>query len=318
MKFVSWPPLFHEKMIELIQQNKFEDFKEALKNSEDLQIHEYIYDILNDQKVEINDESFSPYGYQIEFLEGLQLYKALEKSEISPDYLKQFSNLLVHLAFLMSAHVQSLAGEAMSQGAYLTDLGHVYRFKVYPEIRDGIQEFMDLLQTRPDEAKAVANLAAAKAKVSSSIGNILEKHEIGEDMLQFAEHFQNVGETEMAARIYQGIMNDFECESVKLSSGIIPEARHVDDRTEKEIEIFSKAKAKFEKLTGQKVQEPNRVHIKENQQRQDVAESVVPPAPSQPQEPLQPQKPNSSESSTPPQSSRPGLLNKIKRIFGKN
>lgn len=75
-------------MIALIRQNKLAEFKQALKDSEALQIHEYLYEILDGRPVEIDEESFSPYGYQIEFSEGLQLYKALEKSEISADHLK--------------------------------------------------------------------------------------------------------------------------------------------------------------------------------------------------------------------------------------
>lgn len=298
-------------MIELIQQNKLAEFKQALKELEELQIHEYLYEILDNNPVEIDEESFSPDGYQIEFLEGLQLYKALEKSEINSDHLKQYSNLLVHLAFIMSSHVQNLAHEAMSQNTYLTDLGHIYRFRIYPEIREGIQELIDLLKDRSGEEKSIANLAAAKAKVSNSIDNILEKYQIGEDMLQFAEAFEKVGETETAIKIHQGIMNDFECESVKLSSCIIPEMTHVDDRPEAEIEIFNKAKINFERLTGKKVQEPNRIHIKESHQ----SEKMVPPTietPHSHDEVINSSQPDHS-------SSKPsGLLDKVKRFFGKN
>lgn len=300
-----------KELIELIQQNKLAEFKQALKELEELQIHEYLYEILDNNPVEINEESFSPYGYQIEFLEGLQLYKALEKSEIGSDHLKQYSNLLVHLAFFMSSHVQNLAHEAMSQNTYLTDLGHIYRFRIYPEIREGIQELIDLLKDRSGEEKAIANLAAAKAKVSNSIDNILEKYQIGEDMLQFADAFEKVGETETAVKIHQGIMNDFECESVKLSSGIIPEMTHVDDRPETEIEIFNKAKINFERLTGQKVQEPNRIHVKESRQAEKMTASAV----------ETPQPHNESIHSPQPDRhlSKPsGLLDKVKRFFGKN
>lgn len=299
------------ELIELIQQNKLAEFKQALKELEELQIHEYLYEILDNTPVEINEESFSPYGYQIEFLEGLQLYKALEKSEISSDHLKQYSNLLVHLAFFMSSHVQNLAHEAMSQNTYLTDLGHVYRFKIYPEIREGIQELINLLKNRSGEEKSIANLAAAKAKVSNSIDNILEKYQIGEDMLQFADAFEKVGETETAIKIHQGIMNDFECESVKLSSGMIPEMTHVDDRPKAEIEIFNEAKINFERLTGQKVQEPNRIHIAESRQAEKMMASATETARSLDE---------SINSSQPdPSSSKPsGLLDKVKRFFGKN
>jgi len=250
-------------MIELIRENKFEELKEVLRNSEEHRVHYFLAEILNGKEVEIKDESFLPPQYQTEFLEGLQLYKALEQSSIDTDSLRKFSNLLVHLSFIMSSYIHVLADEAMSQGVYLTDLGHIQEYKLNPEIRARIQEFIDLLKSKTGEEKAIANLASAKAKISSSIGNILEKHEIGDDMLQFAQHFENVGEIEIAIRIHQGIMNDFECDSVKLSSGLIPEMSHVDDRPEEEIEIFNKAKMNYERLTGHEIEEPNRVHIKD-------------------------------------------------------
>ncbi|MDN3691259.1 hypothetical protein QWZ06_02800 [Chryseobacterium tructae] len=299
------------EFIELIQHNKLAELKQALKDLEELQIHEYLYEILDNNPVEINEESFLPYGYQIEFLEGLQLYKALEKSEISSDHLKQYSNLLVHLAFFMSSHIQNLAHEAMSQNTYLTDLGHIYRFRVQPEVREGIQELIDLLKNRPGEEKSIANLAAAKAKVSNSIDNILEKYQIGEDMLQFAEAFEKVGETETAVRIHQGIMNDFECESIKLSSGIIPEMTHVDDRPKAEIEIFNKAKINFERLTGQKVQEPNRIHITESRQAEKIVTSAIETLQTLDESVHSPQPTHTSFKPS-------GLLNKVKRFFGKN
>ncbi|WP_153395756.1 hypothetical protein [Chryseobacterium vaccae] len=294
-------------MIELIQQNKLEEFKEALKNSEELQIHRYLYEILNNNSVEVNEDSFPCDRYQIEFLEGLQLYKALEKSEINEDHLKQYAILLVHLAFITSTHIQYLATEAMNQNFYLSDLEHIDNFRVLPEIRESIQELIHLLKNNPGEEKSIANLAVAKAKISNSIGNTLEKYEIGEDMLQFAESFEKVGETETAIRIHQGIMNDFECESVKLSSGIIPEINHVDDRPEVEMEIFNKAKINFERLTGQKIQEPNRVHVTERKEAENLAEAAPPHDQTE-----------SPEPDYSPSPSQPGLLGKIKRFFGKN
>lgn len=298
------------KMIELIQQNKLEELKEALRNSEEFQIHRYLYEILNNNFVEINEDSFPCDRYQVEFLEGLQLYKALEKSEINEDHLKQYTALLVHLAFITSAHIQYLATEAMNQNFYLSDLEHIDNFRVLPEIRGSIQELIQLLEIKTGEEKSIANLAVAKAKISNSIGNTLEKYEIGEDMLQFAENFEKVGETGTAIRIHQGIMNDFECESVKLSSGIIPEMNHVDDRPEAEIEVFNKAKAHFERLTGQKVEEPNRIHVTERREAANSAASTAETSPSQDQT-------TSPEPDRSPSPAQPGLLNKIKKFFGK-
>lgn len=315
-------------MTELIQENKFEELKDVLKSSEEFKIYLFLFDILQGKAVEINDESFSPDRYQIEFLEGLKLYKNLEKSEIDKEQLRKFSNLLVHLSFIMSSYIHVLAEDAMNEGTYLTDPGHEY--KIYPEIRSTIQELIDLLSQKPEEDKAVANLSSAKAKVSNSIGNLLEKHEIGEDMLQFAKHFEDVGEIEIAIRIHQGIMNDFECDSVKLSSGLIPEMSHVDDRPESEIEIFNKAKINYERLTGHEIEEPNRIHIKNNTAASNLAATTQDSSPDESILQIQEDSDEnltdhhplevdpSSHKSTPSTTSKVGFLEKIKRIFRKN
>lgn len=315
-------------MTELIQENKFEELKDVLKNSEELQIHQFLFEILEGKAVEINDESFSPDRYQIEFLEGVKLYKNLEKSEIDKELLRKFSNLLVHLSFIMSSYIHVLAEDAMNEGTYLTDPGHKY--KIYPEIRSTIQELIDLLSQKPEEEKAVANLSSAKAKVSNSIGNLLEKHEIGEDMLQFAKHFEEVGEIEIAIRIHQGIMNDFECDSVKLSSGLIPEMSHVDDRPESEIEIFNKAKINYERLTGHEIEEPNRIHIKNSEAASNLAATTQDSSPDESIPQIQEDSDENltdhhplevdplSYKSTPSTTSKVGFLEKIKRIFRKN
>lgn len=317
-------------MTELIQENKFEELKEVLKNSEEFQIHQFLFNILEGKAVEINDESFSPDRYQIEFLEGVKIYKNLEKSEIDPEQLRKFSNLLVHLSFIMSSYMHVLAEDAMNQGTYLTDPGHEY--KVYPEIRATIQELIDLLSHQRDEGKAIANLSSAKAKVSNSIGNLLEKYEIGEDMLQFAKHFEAVGEIEIAIRIHQGIMNDFECDSVKLSSGLFPEMSHVDDRPETEIEIFHTAKINYEKLTGHEIEEPNRIHIKDSPAAENLSKTNSFQSTEMPTTKEQ-EKTSDQEAVTAKNSveirpslseniqntvSKPGFLEKIKRMFRKN
>lgn len=313
-------------MIKLIQENKFEELKEVLKNSEELQLHQFLFEILEDKAVEINDESFSPDRYQIEFLEGVKLYKELEKSIINKEQLRKFSNLLVHLSFIMSSYIHVLADDAMSKGTYLTDLEHDY--KVHPEMRAAIQELIDTLNQKPEEEKAIANLSSAKAKISNSIGNILEKYEIGEDMLQFAAWFEKVGEIEIAIRIHQGIMNDFECESVKLSSGLIPEMSHVDNRPKTEIEVFNQAKINYERLTGHEIEEPNRIHINESEIVQNLTATTEDSSFSENIEESNPEIPVeqnltaaadfNSNNPTQNTSSKKGILEKIKRIFSRN
>jgi hypothetical protein len=69
-------------------------------------------------------------------------------------------------------------------------------------------------------------------------------------MLQFAQSYVQIGQIQFAIKIYQGIMNDFECESVKLSGGLFPEISQIDIRPKEEKEIFEKAKVNLEMLTG--------------------------------------------------------------------
>lgn len=45
-------------------------------------------------------------------------------------------------------------------------------------------------------------------------------------------------------------MDDFECESAKLSSGLFPAVLQIDDRSESEVKIYEKAKNSLERLMG--------------------------------------------------------------------
>ncbi|SDQ80458.1 hypothetical protein SAMN05421664_2657 [Chryseobacterium soldanellicola] len=285
-------------MIDLITQNKFEELKEVLQHSNNFKIYHYLLEILNGNTIEVDSETFDANKYQEEFFEGFEMYKALEKSDIDEIQLKKFSDLLVELTFKMGGFIQLMADNAMNKGVYLTDLADIY--PVNPEIRTQLQEFIDILKNKPDEVKAVANLAATKAQISNSIGNILEKHQIGKDMLQFAECYEKAGQIEMTIRIYMGIMNDFECDSVKSSSGLFPEMTYVDDRPQSEIDIFNKAKINYERLTDHEIEEPKRTRVNENPVAENLVESVV----------------NSMQNEVRPEKST-GFLEKIKKLFGK-
>ena len=152
------------------------------------------------------------------------------RSTIDKSQLDSFKNVLVRLAFKMSEFIMLMANQAMRNGAHLSELSNLYEVKL--EIRGKLQEFIDVLQTESGELKAVTNLSAAKAKISNSIGNILHKYEIGEDMLQFAKSYMNIGEIEMATQLFRGIMNDFEA------------SNH-----EREFDIYYTAKACYELIT---------------------------------------------------------------------
>ena len=285
-------------MTHLIEENKFEELKEVLKNSPEYKIHSYLLEVLNDKTVELDGESFSAERYQEEFLEGLQIFEALIKSNIDKIQLNNFLNILVELAFKMGGFIQLMSQTAMNKGVYLSDIEDLY--KVNPTLRHRLQDFIEYLKNSGNQNKQIANLSATKAQITNSIGNLLQKFEIGNDMIQFAQSYEKVGQTEMATRIYQGIMNDFESESVKASSGLFPEISYVDDRTEEEIKIFETAKTNFERLTGQIVEEPKRVHINESEKAKEIVTEV---------EKSVKQIVNENES---------GFLNKLKRLFKKN
>lgn len=286
------------KMTHLIEENKFDELKEALINSTDYKIHSYLLDVLNDKMVEIDGESFSADRYQEEFLEGLQIFEAIIKSNIDKVKLDSFLNILVELAFKMGGFIQLMSQTAMNKGVYLSDIEELY--KVNPTIRQRLQDFIEFLKKTENQDKPIANLSATKAQISNSIGNLLEKYEIGEDMLQFAQSYERVEQTETAMKIYQGIMNDFESESVKASSGLFSEISYVDDRPESEIKIFETAKKGFERLSGQNIAEPKRVHINENKKAKEMVLEME------------------KASDQMLQKNESGFLNKLKRLFKKN
>lgn len=200
-------------MTHLIKENKFEELKEALKNSPEYKIHSFLLDVLNDKTVELDGESFSAERYQEEFLEGLQIFEALIKSNIDKIQLNNFLNILVELAFKMGGFIQLMSQTAMNKGVYLSDIEDLY--KVNPTLRQRLQDFIEDLKNSGNQDKQVANLSATKAQITNSIGNLLQKFEIGKDMIQFAQSYEKVGQSEMATRIYQGIMNDFELNQLK-------------------------------------------------------------------------------------------------------
>jgi hypothetical protein len=282
-------------MIDLIEVNKFQELKEKLQVTENqFGIHNFLLAVLKDEAIEIDGESFKADFFQEEFLEGLKIYKALDTSSIPEAQFEAYSNVLVQLAFKMGGFIQLMANTAMEKGMFLSEIEDAY--KVHDTIREKIQEFIDLLKSK-DDIKAVANVSAAKTQITTSLQNLLQKEDIGWDMLQFAESYVNAGHTEFAIQIYQGILNDFESESVKLSSGLFPEINHVDTRPKTEIEIYNSAKAAFTKLSNEAI--PEATHI-----TPEAAKNLVAAVKQAEQELRQEKESN-------------GFLSKLKRFFKK-
>lgn len=259
-------------MKDLIENNKFEALKERLQSEEsNFKIHKVLAKVLDDRSVADEEYGFEADRYQEEFLEGLDLYRALVKSAMPENQLREYTLALSFVAHKMGAFIRHLSGVTMRKGLYLSQVESAY--KVNPTLRTALQEFIDILKTK-NEKGAVANVSATKAQISNSVSNLLEKHEIGRDMLQFARAYEDVSQTEQAANIYKGIMNDFECESVKLSSGLFPEIKQVDTRPAEEIEVFEIARGRYETLTGEKVTAPEKIHVNSDEAAKQLVETV--------------------------------------------
>ncbi|SDJ97431.1 hypothetical protein SAMN04487898_105189 [Pedobacter sp. ok626] len=216
--------------------------------SKEIRIGKFFSEILKGNP--IDNVVFSKYVYQEEFFEGLKLYKKHEHSA-TEDQLAKFVNILTVLADEMANFIHSLAKNAMDAGFHLSNFDHQYKFN--PEIRKQLQQLIDLLKAKKRKAANIdiANLCSAKAKISTSIPNLLKKEEIGEDMLQLAKSFEKVDSDAVAIKLYESIMNDFQAESSRLSSGLFPEISYIDSRPKREIEIFEMANASHKKLTAQ-------------------------------------------------------------------
>jgi MoxR-like ATPase len=267
-------PQKSEENTSAASENSFEKLEEIKQKISDpkssFDIHKFLNDVLNGKKIEIDGESFNAEKYQDEFFEGLDIYKKLSESKINKEQFQEYSNILVQLAFKTGGFIKLMANNATKNGVYLSD---IETYKVNPNLRAKFQEFINLLKEN-SEIKSIANVSASKAQITTSIGNLLKKEDIGNDMLQFAESYVNVGQTQQAIQIYKGIMNDFEADSVKNSSGLFPEINQVDTRSKSEIEIFEKAKKQYQQLSEKKAPEANLVHVDNNEQAKKLAEEV--------------------------------------------
>lgn len=256
------------EIIKLIQENKTEEIIHNYSKSE-FKIHELFVDVLKDNLIDDYENiDFEADKYQEEFIEGVEIFKALVKADLQMEAM-MFSTVLVFLGFKTGEFIHLLSNTAMSKGVYLSEIPN---FKIDSRLRNSMQEFYDSM----DENYLVpkANIVAAKTRISQAVFNQISKTEFGNDMLQMGISYEQINEIQMAKNIYQGVMNDFECESVKLSSGLFPEISQVDDRNEDEIKIYNKAKELLENITNTKIEEPKRVHINESVSAQKLVDET--------------------------------------------
>lgn len=255
------------EIIKLIQEIKIDEIKNI--STFEFKIDEILKDVLNDNLIDEYEEiEFEADKYQQEFIEGVEIFKALENADLKMEAM-MFSTVVVFLGFKMGEFIQLLSNNTMSKGIYLSE---VSTYKIEPNLRDSMQEFYNLMDENYLVAKA--NIAAAKTRVSQAIFNLISKSDFGNDMLQMGISYEKIGENEMATRIYQGVLNDFEAESVKLSSGLFPEISQVDDRNEDEIKVYKKAKELFENITNTKIKEPQKVHLNDSISAKKLAEET--------------------------------------------
>lgn len=255
------------EIIKLIQENKVDEIKNI--STFEFKIDEILKDVLNDNLInEYEEIDFEADKYQQEFIEGVEIFKALEKADLKMEAM-MFSTVVVFLGFKMGEFIQLLSNNTMSKGIYLSE---VSTYKIEPNLRNSMQEFYDLMDENYLMPKA--NIAAAKTRVSQAIFNLISKSDFGNDMLQMGTSYEKIGENEMATRIYQGVLNDFEAESIKLSSGLFPELSQVDDRNEDEIKVYKKAKELFENITNTKIKEPKTVHFNDSISAKELAEET--------------------------------------------
>ena len=256
------------EIIKLIQENKTEEIIQIYSESK-FKIHELFVDVLKDNLIDDYENiDFESDKYQEEFIEGVEIFKALVKADLQMEAM-MFSTVLVFLGFKTGEFIHLLSNTAMSKGVYLSEIPN---FKIDSRLRNSMQEFYNSMDGNYLVPKA--NIAAAKTRISQVTFNQISKSEFGNDMLQMGISYEQINEIQMAKNIYQGVMNDFECESEKLSSGLFPEISQVDDRNEDEVKIYNKAKELLENITNTKLEEPKRVHINESVSAQKLVDET--------------------------------------------
>ncbi len=255
-------------IVRLIQENKKEEIIQNYSKSK-FRIYELLVDVFKEDLADDDEEfNFESDKYQQEFIEGVKIFKALIKADLQMDAMI-FSTVLVYLGFKTGEFIHLLSETAMNKGVYLSEISV---FKIEPELRNSMQEFYDYMDDNYLVPKA--NIAASKTRISQATYNKISKSDFGNDMLQMGISYEKINENQLASNIYQGVINDFESESVKLSSGLFPEISQIDDRNQDDILVYNKAIKLFENLTKSVIPQPDRIHIDKNQSAQKLVEDT--------------------------------------------
>lgn len=170
-----------------------------------------------------------------EFFETIRIYYFLIDSDWPTDKKEKYLKISKHIILKISTFIRNnLFGEI--------------RFD--PNLRESLQDFIQFVK-KQGLKNDQADLSAIKAQLSGSLLQLgwIEKKDFGIDMLQYAESYENVGLTDQSMNIYKAIINDFKSQSRELSSGLFPEIQHIDDPTDEELEIITKAKDALDRLS---------------------------------------------------------------------
>ncbi|MFK7907371.1 MAG: hypothetical protein AB8B69_19710 [Chitinophagales bacterium] len=254
-------------MRKYIVENKFDELKKALKKS-NLEVFRILANALDKRETEYKEISFNTNLYEQEWMEGIAVYLALDESEIEKKALEIYRKGLVGIVFKIHHFIRESAIEVTDSGTHFKE-----DFYINPQLRVDLQAIIDLWK-KQKFFKSVLNMVVAKAQLSTVMNHRIERFEIGRDMLQCAGGYEELDYKENAVQMYQAILHDFECESVKLSSGLFPQVSYVDTRPMEEIEVFEKAKERYEALTGKIIREPNRVHVNSDESAKELETKI--------------------------------------------
>lgn len=256
-------------IIKLIKENRLNEIIQSYSKS-NLRIHELLVDILKDNLAKNEEEfNFEIDNYQKEFIEGVEIFKSLKLINQECTALL-FSEILIYLGFKIGEYIHIITEKATNKNAYFWEISD---YRIDQKLRKSIQDFYDSMNNEVYLYSKVI-ISTAKVEVSTAMVNKILKSEFSYDILQMGISYQKINKIKTSIKIYQDVIRNLESESTKLSSNLIPNLAQVDDRSEDEIKIYNKAKKLLEDCTGEKLEEPKRAHISENQNAKLVYDRV--------------------------------------------
>lgn len=230
-----------------------EELINYLEVNKSLRIHEILINSLNN-KLE-DEKEYSRDNFLDEWKEGNVILALLTEGNLDYGYKWYFVMGYLELVIKMSEHILDNKINFTNELIVLQN------------------ELIELLKSDTNQFMQTANMMLVKVNLISIIGS---KQSLGKSLLDLGKAYESIaGLKPNAIKVYRDILNGFESESVKNSSGLFPEISQVDTRTKAEIEIFESAKLHLERLSGEKLQEINRIHVNNDQQAKVLVKEVL-------------------------------------------